>query len=221
MNDGRSDDWTGGWARKKLLEDPGISAVELMSSSVLRISRRGLPDAVVATMSAVTVTAAHVRAALGERDDVVFIANIKSGAHVAPDALQLARRSGAALGGFGDLMSAMSLPNPGDYVSKEMTFVMNSLRQHTKITNIVRLDDRRLELTRSGLPTVIVLVLNDYEFTVERVRSVRSQYGRFDAIVASNPNCRPSTAAVAAAEAAGIQFFIKWGSFLGALNRRW
>jgi hypothetical protein len=106
------------------------------------------------------------------------------------------------------------------YLSSEFTFVLRSVRQHSKVVNVVRLDNRRLLVERERLQPVVVLILNDYELTADYVRVGIERYGEFQAIVRSNPNSRVTMAATTSAAESGVRIF-DWSEFLSELNREW
>ena len=82
---------------------------------------------------------------------------------------------------------------------------------------VARITDRLYEVHRYGLRSVKVLALNEYDLTAEAVRTGIERHGKCDLILASNPNCRPSSEAIQAAASAGVGV-LKWAELLGALN---
>jgi hypothetical protein len=62
-------------------------------------------------------------------------------------------------------------------------------------------------------------MLNEYELTADHVRTARSRYGAFDAILINNPNGKATSAASDVAKGLRVGIFM-WREFLGRLNRR-
>ena len=74
------------------------------------------------------------------------------------------------------------------YISRDLTFVEQSLPQHDRVESIERLADRQYLVNRHDLPAVTVVFLHEYDLTVDHVRTAKSRYGSFNAIVITNPN---------------------------------
>lgn len=106
------------------------------------------------------------------------------------------------------------------YLPPEVRFILRNLKQHTKIRNIRRLDNKRYLISRHGLEDVTVIALYDYDLAVEAVRSAVDVYGKFDAIFKGNPNGRISKNAYELANSMNIKVLM-WGELLGELNRKW
>lgn len=214
------DNWTGRWVGRKLFEGANVT-FSLLSPKVLRIRRQHLADVIVATMAVSKVTDTEVQAVLAETSAVSFIANVKSGAVITPRACRLARRHDIAVGGLSDLITAINLPHPGEYVSSDVAFTKRILNQHTRVTEVHLLDDRRLKASRSGLSAVIILALNHYEFSAEKIRDAIEKYGHFHAIFGTNPNCRASRNAKMVSSMRGIRLFTSASDLMGELNKEW
>src|SRR5262249_17086902 len=123
------------------------------------------------------------------------------------------------IGGLGDLMRAVSLPDVRAYRPDDLAFAERCLRQHSKVTNWRRLDDRRYKVSRKDLRDVTALFLNAYDVTADEVRTAREGYGDLTMVVMTNPNARATSAAHATARTLGCKIY-DWRAFLGALNRR-
>lgn len=217
----RSDEWTAGWVRDKLLEQKRkeVRSVDLLSRNLIQVNR-AMDSVLVATLAVSPVRVADVQWALGQQAGIRFVANISSAAKLSGDAIKYAKNQGAALGGFGDLGHALKLPNPGTYVDKETSFREQGLRQHDRVKAFHRLDDNRYTIERHGHPPVTVVFLYDYDLSADAVRTATSEYGPFQAVIKMNPNGNISTHAYQAAQHKGIRV-LKWGELLGELNRKW
>jgi hypothetical protein len=216
----RDDNWSGEWIATKIREHDNVKTVSAVHSNLVRVERVKGGAVNVATMSVRDVDAAAVRELLRGSDDIDFVVNISKDAYVDGDVYLLAEAESFGFGGYGDLLGALSSESPRTYVNKEFTFVLNSIRQHTKVANVTRLDDRRLRIDRNYMEPVTVLVLNEYELAAEHVRNAIRRYGKFQAIVRSNPNGRTTSAAFVAAQESGINIFT-WAEFFKQLNLQW
>ncbi len=207
------------WVANKIAKHDNVKSVNIVDGKI-HVCREKGEDIIVAAMSERRVDARTVEALLKEVGGVDFVTNIPKDAYILGDTYQLASDNNFGFGGFGDLLSALNLPSPRGYISSEFAFVLRSLRQHTKVQNVTRLDDRRLLIDRHSIESVVVLVLNDYEIAAENVRAGIDKYGQFQAIVRSNPNSRVTSEALMAAQEAGIGI-LSWKELMGELNRKW
>jgi hypothetical protein len=217
----RDDSWSADWVAAKIAKHDNVKSVEVISSNEIHVERKKGGPVNIATMSADRVDEEQVTELLSGKENIDFVVNIPKAAYIVGNTFALAEERNFGFGGFGDLLGALSSESPRSYVNKEFEFVLRSLRQHTVISQVTRVDDRRLVVQRrKGLDPVTVLILNDYELAAEHVRNGIERNGKFEAIVRSNPNSRVTDAAYQAAEESGIKIF-SWREFFGQLNRKW
>lgn len=196
-----------------------VTSANLLSPQRVQLVREDYPPIVVGTMSVERVDEAALSMLLSDPSPLSFVVNIPKESYVAGDALRRAKVNGFAIGGLGDLMRAVSLPNVGQYMSPEFTFVERGLTQHSRIQSYDRLDDRCYLLNRKGLDSLKVVFLNEYELTADHLRTARHRYGEFEIAVFTNPNGNSTSSAQSTASAMNIQI-CKWGDFMSAVNRR-
>ncbi|MFA7295562.1 MAG: hypothetical protein WC211_00065 [Dehalococcoidia bacterium] len=213
-----SAEWTGKWAAQRLKEHSEVRAVEVLAPQVLRITRTQLRPVVVSTIASARVEASTVNALLGTRQDIEFIANIPRESLWTGDAIQAAIRHRAAWGSFRDLFSATADENPNKWENREFAFFERVLRQHDRVTNVEREFDRKYVVRREALPSVSVVLLNEYDLTADHVRTARDRYGRFDIVFHSNPNGGITSDATDAAESLGAHVYML-SDLLRQLNR--
>jgi hypothetical protein len=216
----RTDNWSGKWIAEKIQSHEKVTGVSVLSHNVIQVKREDGDELKIATMSSNRVDAQAIETLLKSTGDVDFVVNIPKDAYVVGDTFALADERNFGFGGVGDLFAALNSESVRTYLSSEFSFVLRSIRQHSKVVNVVRLDNRRLLIERKGLKPLSVLILNDYELTADHVRVGIERYGEFQAIVRSNPNSRVTMAASTAADESGVRIF-DWGEFLGQLNREW
>jgi hypothetical protein len=212
-------DWTGNWVADKMKGHTEVSDVGLLTARHVQLTRKKYSTIIVGTTAVDRFDASVLTSFLEGAPEVAFVVNVPKESYVTGSALRLSARHGIPIGGLGDLMRAVSLPDVSEYVSKEIAFIERGLTQHTRIESYERLDDRRYLVKRRDLSDVHVVFLNEYELTADHVRTARSRYGAFTMLVITNPNGRSTSSAANAAEAIGCHIY-KWGDFLGALNRR-
>jgi hypothetical protein len=213
-------DWTPDWARKGLLELPDVVGVTLLGGNVLEIVRRTHGTFHAATTAATCLDGPTVDALLSQDPRVRFVARVPKDGFIAGSALQRARFRQIGIGTLADLLKAAGLADPTAFQNKEVSYVERMLRQHSRIREFSRVDDRRYQLTRSGLSEVTVVFLHHYDLTADGVRQAVDTYGGFSGIVKANPNGRITPAASQVAAELGLKLFY-WSDFLGALHKPW
>jgi hypothetical protein len=216
----REDKWTGSWLVTQLEKHDAVATVAATSSNRVRVTRDLGDEYEVATMALMDVKESDLLDILTLEVGVGFVTNISKNAYYHGGALKLAENRHIILGDLGDLFRALGSPNPKSYINPDVKFILRGLTQHSRISCVKRLDDRRYQLERLGLDSVIVLALHDYDLSADSLRNGLEKYGHCDAILAANPNCRPTTLAGVAASAAGIEIY-RWAELLGALNKSW
>ncbi|TDM51403.1 hypothetical protein [Aliivibrio fischeri] len=205
------------WCEERFLGHDKVESIEIIES-LLRITHENGHIFNVACISEDRTTLDSLSGI--DVDNIDFLLNIKKDAYIVGDVYALANSAGFGIGGLGDAFRALALGGMAGYLDAEMEFVIPGLRQHSRVNNIQRLDNRRFYIERDGLPPVIILVLNDYDLTSASVRNGITTFGEFQAILTSNPNCRRSTSSQTAADSAGIKL-LSWGELMGDLNRVW
>ncbi|OEE57651.1 hypothetical protein [Vibrio splendidus] len=206
------------WCIEKLSNHDKVDSVVELTNELIKITNVNGGEFIVLVKSEERSTIESVSGVdVGKID---FLLNIKKEAYIDGQLLQLGSSAGFAVGGLGDLFSALNDRDISTYISAEMSFIIRGLSQHTKVTGLERLDNRRFRVQRAGLDSVTILALNDYDFTAESVRSGIEKYVEFDAILTSNPNCRRTGNCEMVAESAGVRI-LSWGELLGQLNRAW
>lgn len=196
-----------------------VSSVNVETDNVINIQRKeGVPLKVAAISSKVTSSAIVLEVV--KEHSFEFLLNIPKDAYTVGEIFEYLDSKQISYGGLGDLYRVLSENENWPYQPKEVSFIIRGLEQHSKVSSVKRLDDRRYSITRKNLPSVIVVALNDYDFNTESVRNGKQVYKTFDAILASNPNARITGAAASVAESLGIKIYT-WGQLLGALNNIW
>jgi hypothetical protein len=212
--------WTGKWIAEKVEKCEEVESISITDSNILNIVRKAHPPIVVATLAEATVSVEAVRQALGHRENVQFVVNVPKVSYVTGPALDYAKNEGFAIGGLGDLMRALSIPDVTQYVPKTIAFIERGLRQHDRVHSFERRADLYYLIhRRNSLKDVLVVFLHEYELVADHLRVARDRYGRFDIVVITDPNGNATTEAEAVAEEFGCRIY-KWGKFLGALNRQ-
>lgn len=207
------------WLIESIGEHNQVLSVNIESDNVINIQRKeGIPLRVAAISS--KVTSFSIVTDIVKAHSFEFLLNIPKDAYTDGEIFEYLDSKKISYGGLGDLYRVLSEDENWPYKPKEVAFIMKGLEQHSKVSSVKRLDDRRYSISRKNLPTVIIVALNDYDFNTESVRNGKQIYKTFDGILASNPNARITGAAENIAESLGVKIY-KWGQLLGALNNIW
>lgn len=213
------------WLLDKLQKLENVTALAPINEYLIKIERTrlhsetALPPFVAAVISTKVVNGEDLVKLKPQDGHFEFVTNIPKDAIWTGAAITCANVHSIGWGGVGDLMSAINDEVVADYQNREFVFVERGLKQHNRIEKFYRLFDRIIEIHRTGLPTIKVAILNDYELTGEHVRHARDIYGEFSIIVKTNPNGRPTSNAYEAAKAVEAEL-LSWREFLGRLHRK-
>lgn len=207
------------WVANNLRQAKDVSEVEVLSDQVIQVSRSKFAPFIAGIVCTPRVEAGEIRPIVELDFGVEIIANVPKEAFWTGGALRLAQDNDIATGALGDLYRAMDMENVRFFQPKETIFVERGLRQHSRVTGFDRVHDRLYRISRKDLPTLTVVILNEYELTADHLRTARDRYGDFSVAAITDPNGRATSAAWQAAETMGVEIFA-WGPFFGRLNRR-
>jgi hypothetical protein len=211
--------WTGAVVAKLLGKHDKVAGTDLLAPQKLLVRRTNdLPEFLLGTTAAERLDDVVLRTLLDEHPDVSFVVNVPKESFATGAALKLARARGIPVGGVLDLLRVVKEPDVRLYTSKEFGFIERGLKQHTRVTGIERMDDRRYRIKRGELPDVVAVFVHDYELTADRVRTIRDQFVTFSDVVIANPNGKATASALRAAASSGCAVY-KWGEFYGRLNK--
>lgn len=215
----RKDSWSGSWCREKLIIEENIDNIELISPNMLRVEHSEHGVFHIATMSLNKIEAKDLQDLINGQS-VDFVLNVSSEPYLTTDAIELAEKLRFGIGGLGDSMRALRNGELSQYLNPEVNFVYQGLKQHSRVSSVKRLDNRRFHIERFGLDPVVIISLNEYELTAESIRNAIDKFPSFNAVLKSNPNGDIGDSAYTAAQHAAVAIF-RWGELLGALNKPW
>ena len=207
------------WIIEKLGDNDKIKSTNVDNDGLLHIERVEGVTLRVINSSLEKFTFKDIKP-LADINNVDFILHTFKEPYVNGDVYKYLDIKRKVLGGYGDLFRVLGQDFNYPYLPPEVKFILRGLEQHTKVSNVRRLDDRRYEISRHGIETVIIVSLNDYDLGVESIRNAVDKYRTFDAVLKSNPNGRISTSALELSDSREIKVF-KWGELLGKLNQKW
>lgn len=215
-----SDNWTTKFMIEKLKDFDDIENITNIENNLSEITRKkGLPFKVF-TISLEDVDYNTIEEIVNIYNDLNIIVNIKKGYKINGDAINFLHSKNVSFGGMGDLMRFSSQEDNSLTIDKEYDYISRGLRQHQQVESFERLDNKRVNIQRHSLSDVIAIMINDYEVSVESVRTAKDIYRDFKVIVKTNPNGRITTEAKLVAKSLKIEI-CTWGDFLGKLNTFW
>lgn len=202
---------------KGLLKHNEVAQALALDAQLVEVHRKQYDDFIVGVISTARVEPAAIMN-LVQDDRVDFVCNIPREAVWSGAAIDLVRMHGKAWGGVADLFSAAGSRQPAhEFVRREYEFIERIFDQHSAVVHVERIYDRVYRLHRDGKSPVQVVLINEYDLTVDHVRTAWERYGPFSDILANNPNCRFSSEATDAASELGVKL-LTLSPFMGRLN---
>lgn len=207
------------WIIEKLKDDDKIQSMDIISENLLKVYRKNGSELSVTKTTLSQFNVSDVKAILNNQN-ADFILHTSKEPFINGDVFDYLNSKRIVIGGFGDLMRTVSQDNNWPYLPPDVHFITRGLGQHTKVSKVRRLDNKRYEISRHLLETVIIIALNDYDLGIESIRSAVDEFDKFDAVLKSNPNGSITSSAIKLADDREIKVF-KWGELMGKLNLKW
>lgn len=213
----RIDNWSADWCRTKLIDHKHILEATTVTGNSLQLVVKDIASPInVVTMSEGRVELTSVPSEFYD-SKTEFLLNIPNDAYFSGELIAATSTIPIGIGGLGDLYTAVNEKEFRQYIPKEARFILLALGQHTAIRTISRINNRTYQILKHSGDVVRVLALNEYDLTGEAVRGGIVKYGLPNFILASNPNCRISTATKEIASSAGTGV-LTLRQLMGALN---
>lgn len=207
------------WLVEKLADNDKVESTLISSENLLTIVRTEGSKLTVTKSALDSFSVSDIKDIL-KTQDAKFILHTAREPFVDGDVFDYLNSKKLVLGGFGDLTRVVNQGRNFPYLPPDVHFILRGLEQHTKVSSVRRLDNKRYEIERYGLETVTIIALNDYDLGIESIRSAVDEFNKFDAVLKSNPNGKITSTAIEFADAREIKVF-KWGELLGKLNQKW
>ena len=207
------------WIKEKLKDDKEIESIDIINENLLHIKRNNRTLLRVTTSELDRYFQSDIKSILAE-NEADFILHTCKEPFIDGNAFDFLELNKKTLGGFGDLIRVANQKHNWPYLPPNVRFIKRGLEQHTKVRSVRRLDNKRYEIERHGLETVIIIALDDYDLGIESIRSAAEEFDSFDAVLKSNPNGRITTSAIEHVNSKNIKV-LKWGELLGKLNLKW
>jgi len=207
------------WLKDIIKEDDNIESIDIINENLMHIKRNNSTILRITKSSLNEYFRRDIENIL-KGNDVDFILHTVKEPFIDGSAFDYLDSKKKILGGFGDVIKVLGQDKNWPYLPKEVKFIKRGLEQHTKVSRVRRLDNKRYEISRYGLETVIIIALNDYDLGIDSIRSAAEEFDTFDAVLKSNPNGRITSSAVELIDTKNIKV-LWWRELMGQLNLKW
>ena len=212
------DNWAPEWVAEKIRIDPGIMEVTKIADGLLEVLRsEHKPFKVAAISFKEKIKKTHIKDLFLPTMSPDFVVNVPTQAIWTGEAINFVHARAAAFGGMGDLSRASRLEEVSSYRFKQYQFVETGIRQHSNVSHVDRIYDRKFLVHRHGLPDLLIVLVDAYQMSAEDVRNACDRYGRFDAALKMTSYGKITTAARDAADSMGAQALL-WGDLMKRLR---
>ncbi|XHR94299.1 hypothetical protein ACFJIV_29100 [Mucilaginibacter sp. UC70_90] len=197
-----------------------INSATALGDSLIEILTGNGKTVIIGVIDSVNITVSDVSEIYTSGPKKPNLVIAKSDAIWNGSAIDYSRQKNMGWGGIGQISSTFQTNDYAAIQRGEYTFVEEGLLKHTRVARLERIYDRVFKIHRKGnLPPLTIALINSYELSGDEVRHAISKYGRFDAILKTNPNGSPTGNAHSAAAEIGAAIFI-WRQLLSRLNKR-
>ena len=214
------DNWTKDFIIKKLKDFKPAENINSIGQNLILVERRKGIDFTAFTLSLERIELARLEEICNSFPNINFIVNIKKQHYIPCNAIEYLHIQNISFGTVGDFMSYCNNQDNEVLLDKEFYFISRGLRQHKAVKSFQRLDNKRIEIVRYNLPSIIAIMINEYNITGESIRFARDLYGEFKIIIKTNPNGSITTQAHKLSKQLDLEC-CTWGDFLGKLNSKW
>ncbi|EES0499042.1 hypothetical protein ACR579_001314 [Escherichia coli] len=205
------------WMNKKLCTKHSVDNVIEHDNQTLTVTTRNGEIYLVGAVNAGRIELSDLNEYLNDKElniliiqgDLLFMSG---------DAIELLRSKGIAYDSFGRFSTGLDLENISEHLDKENKFIIRGLRQHSDVSSVERLTNKKYMVERCSGPSLIILSVNDYDLSAEAVRTACQIHGGCDIILSSNPYSRITHEATIAARSMNIEIF-KWGDLLSRISK--
>lgn len=207
------------WALEKIKTHDEVSCAEIIEGNLILIKRLNGTEIRAGSFSFSELNIDNVNQVINSFK-LDFILNIKSEAVYKGEIYSFLDDNKISFGSLSDLYRVISQDENWPYLHRDVKFVLRGLQQHSKVIKVERLDNKRLNIVRKNMPSVIIVATNDYEVNAESIRKLKDDFNHFDAILASNPIGRITSQAYSVASMLGVPMY-NWSELYSELNKLW
>ncbi|MFE4975518.1 hypothetical protein ACFRAR_25885 [Kitasatospora sp. NPDC056651] len=207
------------WFIPKISDHQEVTRANRISDRRLLVQRRYSSPFTVAPVSGMEyLTPPLVDEVLDESAaDVICL--VPRDSHYLWTARERARERGSDVQTMSEVFWTVTEEDPQGFLNKNVAYARRVLIQHSHVRSVEMICEASMRLLRGGsLPHVRLSVEYEYEFSVEALVKALERHPGVNVVLNSNPNGKPTGAALRHAEHAGVRL-LDMSSLMGALNR--
>lgn len=205
------------WFASTIVNHEKVTQAVGLEDGRVRVIRKALPPITVAPILGDRIDQAIVEAILKSSIPEVILLVSKAG-HYDWSAREFAEEQGSTIHTVRELYTFLDQSDPRRLVDKRVNYTRQRLRQHGQVWSVEMICEATMRLKRrGGLSDVIVAVEYEYEFSEEALVGALERHPDADVVLNSNPNGRPTSAALSHAQHAKVPVF-SLAELMGALN---
>lgn len=210
-------EYSTGWFAERIQSHSDVVATKKHSSGHVQLRRKQYEPILVAPVHMERLEVHHVDEIL-DTEEATIICLIPKSSHYMWDARERALEREATVHTMKELYTALAHDDPRPFLNKNVAYARDRLEQHNRVSEVRMVCEASMELDRvAGLTSIRVAIEYEYEFSEESLVTAIDHHPDVDAILNSNPNGTPTSAALAHAQEACVGLF-DLGQLMGALN---
>lgn len=205
------------WFAERIRSHSNVNAAERCPSGHVRLRRTEYGPILVAPVRMERLEVHHVNQIL-DSDNATVICLIPKSSHYMWNAREHALKRGSTVHTMKEFYSALPDDDPRPFLNKSVAYARDRLEQHSRVIEVRMVCEASMEIDRlPGLGSVRVAIEYEYEFSEESLVRAIGHHPNVDAILNSNPNGTPTSAALEHAREACVGLF-GLRQLMGALN---
>ncbi len=212
------DSYLAEWFETKVVAHDAVSAAERVDDRVVRIFRKRYDPITVVPVTSPFLMREDVESVLAQSAPTLIVL-VNADGHYAWDARMVAEDAGSSLQTFRELFTYLDDPDPRGGIDKRVSFVLDRLPQHVKVSTVEMQCEATMWIHRIGsLRSLQLAVEYHYEFTEEALVRALHRHSDVDVIYNANPNGKVTAEAHTHAGHAGVEV-LGFGDLMGRLHR--
>jgi hypothetical protein len=200
------------WFARAIRSHEGVTRASALPNGHVRLerrdfSKRDLEPITVAPLFVDRVDTTAVECVLATAIPTVILL-IPKASHYDWDARELAEGHGSTIHTVKELYTFVQEADLRPLVDKNVSYVLDRLNHHTSVEAIDMICEASMLITRrDGLSAIVAAIEYEYEFSEEALVRAIKHHPDADVVVNTNPNGKPTEAALTHAESAGVPVY--------------
>ncbi|MBO1418400.1 hypothetical protein [Streptomyces sp. FH025] len=207
------------WFIPKISDHQEVTQANRISDRRLLVQRRYSSPFTIAPVSGMeNLTPSLVDEILDDAPaDVICL--VPKASHYLWPARERAKERESDVQTMSEVFWTVTADDPRGFLNKNVAYARRVLRQHSHVQRVEMICEASMKLIRVGrMPNVRLSVEYEYEFGSEALVKALEHHPGVNVVLNSNPNGKPTRAAMRHAENAGVRL-LDMSSLMGILNR--